>query len=152
MSIWSRVSPRESLSGCLVAALLALATGCAASTNSQTASMPAARFGSFPGPGEVDGKTVYNPLLGVVEGTGARTFAVPARTGIMIWVGCIGTGMVKLDSPDIQLGVGWRCDKTGHGSAWEINPTHATAGRKVTIHLAAPAKTRWALRIDATSH
>ena len=152
MRIWSRVGRRESLSGCLVAALLALATGCAAAANTQTASMPAARFGSFPGPGEADGKTVYNALLSVVEGTGARSFAVPARTGMMIWGGCIGTGMVWLDSPDIQLGVGWHCDKTGRGSGWEINPTHATAGRKVTIHLTAPAKTRWAMRIDATSH
>ena len=152
MRAWSRVSRRESLSVCLIAPLLALATGCAASAATQAASMPAVRFGSFPGPGETDGKTAYNLLLGVVEGTGARTFAVPARTGMQIWVGCIGTGMIWLNSPDISLGMGWRCDKTGHGSGWEINPTHATAGRKVTIHLTAPAKARWALRIDATSH
>ena len=88
----------------------------------------------------------------VPAGTGSRTFTVAPRTGMMFWGSCIGTGMVWLNSPDIQLGYGWACDKNGRPSAWTINPTHAAKGRKVTLNLAAPAGSRWALRVDATSH
>ena len=150
MNLWSRVRVRESLSGSLVA-LLALAAGCAGPGSSQATSMPTVRFGDFPTSGEADGKTVYKPVLGTVEGTGSRTFTIQPRTGMIFWVGCIGTGMVELDSPDIQLDSGWACDKTGNSSTWEIDPVHAVADRKVTVHLIAPAETRWALRIDATS-
>jgi hypothetical protein len=139
------------LSGGLVVALLALAAGCAGPGSRQATSTPTVRFGDFPTSGEADGKTVYKPVLGTVKGTGSRTFTIQPRTGMMFWVGCIGAGMVELDSSDIQLGNGWACDKTGNGSGWEIDPTHAAAGRKVIVHLTAPAETRWALRVDATS-
>jgi hypothetical protein len=151
LNLWSRVHARESLSGCLVA-LLALAAGCAGGGSSQATSIPTVRFGDFPAGGIADGKTVYKPVLGTVEGTGARAFTVAPRTGMMFWVSCTGTGMVWLNSADIQLGYGWACDKNGRPSAWTINPTHAAGGRKVTLHLAAPAGSRWALRVDATSH
>jgi hypothetical protein len=142
---------RESLSCCLVA-LLSLAAGCADPGSSQATSTPTVRFGDFPAGGVADGKTIYKPVLGTVEGTGSRTFAIAPRTGMMFWVSCIGTGMVELDSRDIQLNNDWACDKTGNISAWQIDPTRAAAGRKVTFHLTAPAETRWALRVDATSH
>ena len=133
-------------------ALLALAAGCAGTGSTQATSAPAPRFGDFPASGESDGTTVFKPLLGVVEGTGSRTFTVPPRTGMMFWVSCTGTGMVELDSSDIHLGNGWACDKTGSSAAWQIDPTNAARGREVTVRLTAPAGARWAVRIDATSH
>jgi hypothetical protein len=98
-------------------------------------------------PGE-DAKANYVTILGPVTGTGAKTFTIPARTGIDITLGCIGKGLVWIRSPVASFAAA--CADGGVWAGGRTQPTHLRAGQKIAVRVVAARSTRWELRIDGT--
>jgi hypothetical protein len=87
-------------------------------------------------------------IVGPVTGTGSKTFTIPARTGIAVWLGCIGKGLVRLTGPAVSFGA--VCGDGGIWAGGQTQPTHLRAGQKVAVRVVAASTTRWELRIDGT--
>jgi hypothetical protein len=82
-----------------------------------------------------------------VSGSGSRTFTIPARPGIAVWLACIGKGSVWITSP---VAVGAICgnDSGNFFAGGVTQPTHFRRGQKLSVRIVGPANTRWEFRID----
>lgn len=80
-----------------------------------------------------------------MSGSGSKTFTISARPGIAGWLGCIGTGMVRMTSP---VAVGAICDGGNAFVGGLTQPTSYRRGQKVAVRIVGPADVRWEFRID----
>jgi len=81
-------------------------------------------------------------------GTNPREFAVTAKSSLVFWLSCIGTGTVRLTSPAIKLNWGIPCGNGADPEGLTYSPPRATVGKKIKVLVTAPAGARWEVRID----
>jgi hypothetical protein len=131
----------------VAAALLTLlaASACSAPAESAQAKLTGM---PMPGPGTL-------PILGPATGTGHRTFTITARQRLYYWFGCLGHAHVVwvLARPSFGGYIAVACSASGGqfgGDSDTIPKDHV--GKKIIIHVDAPAGTTWRLRIDGSRH
>jgi hypothetical protein len=114
-----------------------LASGCSSALNfSGSGSQP------------MDG---FSVLLGPVAGTGPRNFVIAAPRAVSATMMCAGQRIAWLRTTPNIVGMGVACANGGAGGNDWLNVPSRDVGRIVHVHIAAPAGTRWLLRVDGSS-
>jgi hypothetical protein len=139
-----------------------LTAGCGTDTNpaadpSVHSDQPLNKFDPFPEPKTWNLSVgpaytaIFGPLSGKTSGSGTKkkTFTITGQPDLVFWLGCLGTGTARLSSPDMTLDWTVPCGVNRTPGGINVNPTHAPAGKKVTVVLTVTAGSSWSLRIDA---
>jgi hypothetical protein len=123
------------LAAAMVTIALAFTVGCDGSSS---------RFGAMPSVGQQE-KADYTTILGPESGSGPKTFSIPARPGLAVWLGCIGKGIVRMTRP---MGIVAICHSGNDFAGGLTQPTHYRRGQKLAVRIIGPASVRWEFRID----
>jgi hypothetical protein len=129
-------SSSATLGAAMITIALTFIAGCAGPRPAQFSPMPPLGQSERPG---------YLTILGPVSGSGSTTFAVSARPGMAVWLGCIGKGAVWMNSPLAAVAI------CGSGNAFVgglTQPTHYRRGQKLAVRIVGPATVKWEFRID----
>ena len=89
-------------------------------------------------------------VLGPVTGTGSRTLTVTASRSMSVTIGCIGKGMLTISGP-LSAGAVLCSDahvSRGVFSSYYWAHVRARPGERITLRVAADAKTIWDIRVD----
>jgi hypothetical protein len=139
---------------------LALAAGCsvapAGATVDSAAIGPvrtgagAKNFAPFPVPASWSGQenVTYAMVVKAKTGTAPREFGFTAKSSMVFWLNCIGTGSVHLTSPAIGLKWGLKCGNGADPAGLTVRPPRAAQGKKVIALVTVSAGSRWEVRID----
>jgi len=93
----------------------------------------------------------FSVLLGPVTGTGSRNFVITAPRAVFATMNCAGQRIAWLRTTPNIVGMGVECANGGAvGSDW-LNVPAKDVGRILHLRIAAPAGTRWLLRVDGSS-
>jgi hypothetical protein len=151
----------RALAVCFGLSGLALAAGCGVAPPGATVNSPAigpvrtgagaANFAPFPVAASWDGQgeVVYIMVVKAKTGTAPRKFTVTARSSLVFWLNCIGTGSARLTSPAINLKWGIPCGNGADPRGITFRPPPAVQGKPVKVLVTASAGARWEVRIDA---
>jgi hypothetical protein len=145
---------------CLGLSGLALAAGCGVAPAGATGNSPAigpvrtgagaGNFAPFPVPASWNGKddVAYKTVVKSKAGTTPREFGLTARSSMVLWLNCTGTGSARLTSPAISLRWGIPCGSGADPQGLTFTPPHAAQGKPVKVLVTASAGSRWEIRID----
>jgi hypothetical protein len=151
---------RNSLTVCLSLSGLALAAGCSVASAGATTNSPAIgqvragagakSFAPFPVPASWNGEydTVYQMVVKAKTGTKPREFGITARSSVVFWLTCIGTGTAQLISPGIKLKWSVPCGSGDDPAGITFGPPRSAQGKPVKVLVTASAGSRWEVRID----
>ena len=151
---------RISLTACLGLSGIVLAAGCsvapAGATSTSSAIGPvrtgaaAENFAPFPMATKWNGldNVDYVMVVKAKTGTTPREFGITAKSSMVFWLSCIGTGTVRLTSPAIKLNWGIPCGNGDDPEGITYSPPKDTVGKEIKVLVTAPAGGRWEVRID----
>ena len=107
-------------------------------------------FAPFPMATKWNGLNNADYVMVVKAKTGAnpREFAVTAKSSMVFWLSCIGTGTVRLTSPAIKLNWAIPCGNGDDPQGLTYSPPQSTVGKKIKVLVTPPAGGRWEVRID----
>jgi hypothetical protein len=142
---------------------LALTAGCAVAPPGATADSAAIgpirtaagakNFAPFPVPASWAGKEdlTYTMVVKAKTGTTKRQFRFIARSSMVFWLNCIGTGKAQLASPAIDLKWDIRCGNGNDPQGVTESIPHAAQGKAFNALVTVSHGSRWEVRVDAPS-
>jgi hypothetical protein len=151
---------RQWLTAGLALSCLGLAAGCsvapAGATVNSAAIGPirtgagAKNFAQFPVPASWvgQGNAVYKMVVKAKSGVAPRKFGVTAKSSMVFWLNCIGTGGARLSSPGIGLNWGVPCGDGSNPQGLTFRPPRAAQGKPIKVLVTASPGSRWEIRID----
>jgi hypothetical protein len=140
---------------------LVLAAGCSVAPPGATSDSPAIglvrtgaaakNFAPFPVATRWNGldNVDYVQVVKAKTGTKPREFGVTAKSSLVFWLSCIGTGTAHLTSPAINLKWGVPCGNGADPQGLTFRPPQAAQDKSVKVLVTASAGARWEVRIDA---
>jgi len=162
---WRKARLGRALGAGVALSCLALAAGCSVAPPGATvdsaaigeirSGASAKNFPPFPVPTTWTGgdSVDYTMVVKAKTGTTPRYFGFTAKSSMVFWLNCIGTGKAQLASPaiglkwDIPCGSGAQPDPKG----LTFRPPHAALDKKTLARVTVTTGSRWEVRIDAPS-
>jgi hypothetical protein len=138
---------------------LALAAGCSVAPAGATVDSQAIgpvqhgstkNFPPFPVPTSWNGKdgAIYKMVVKAKTGTTAREFGVTAKSSMVFWLNCIGTGSAHLANSAIDLKWTVPCGNGQSPGGITLTPPHAALGKEIKVLVTVSSGSRWEVRID----
>jgi hypothetical protein len=149
------------LSGALAGPVLA--AGCSAAPAGAAGGSPpvgpvrtgaaAANFPPFPVPAKWAGAggVRYTMIVKAKTGSAPRTFSLIPKSGLELWLGCIGAGTARVVSAPLGLNWAVPCGASADPAGLGYTPPGAALDKKAKVLVTSPPGTRWVFRADERS-